>query len=120
MTAYVYIISKNFGDIVHEAMKRANPDAAYINKWYFGLGCFLIYVPLVMVRKINKLAVTHIFGDVMIFVTLTAIVVYGGLAVKDRGGFSTAGLAPMNYSLWPDAIGFSVYAYEGIGVILPI
>ena len=22
--------------------------------------------------------------------------------------------------LWPDAIGFSVYAFEGIGVILPI
>ena len=26
----------------------------------------------------------------------------------------------INPVLWPDAIGFSVYAFEGIGVILPI
>jgi proton-coupled amino acid transporter len=114
VTAYVYFITKNLQQIMQQAL------SVTINKWYFGLGCFVIYVPLVMVRRMDKLAMTHVFGDIMIFTVIASLFVYGALAIKENGGFSTENVKPINMSLFPDAIGFSVYAYEGIGVILPL
>jgi len=63
---------------------------------------------------------THIFADVMIIITIIVISVYAGIAISDNGGLDTAGVQFINHKHWSDAIGFSVYAFEGIGVILPI
>ena len=76
-----------------------------------------IYVPLVMVRKIEVFATTHLFGDIMIFVTVITVCVYAGIEVRDDG-WDTKGAQFINSTLWPDAIGFAVYAFEGIGVVV--
>jgi amino acid permease len=52
-----------------------------ISKWWFGFLCFCIYVPLCWVRKVEKLAATHLFGDIMIIFTVITIFVYAGIAV---------------------------------------
>lgn len=91
-----------------------------ISKWWFLLICMCIFVPLVFVRKISVFATTHLFGDIMIIITIVVLCVYAGIDIGDRGGFDTEGVAFLNTTLWPDAIGFSVYAFEGIGVILPV
>ena len=114
VTAYVYFISKNLQQIAVHAM------GITINKWFFGLGCFIIYVPLVMVRKMDTLAMTHVFGDIMIFTVIVSLFIYGGLAIQENEGFSTENIEPLNTATWSNAIGFAVYAYEGIGVILPL
>ena len=80
----------------------------------------IIYVPLVLVRKIEKFAATHLFGDIMIFITLVAIITYASVHVSDQRGFTTEGFVAFNVTLWPTAIGFAVYAFEGIGIILPV
>ena len=77
-----------------------------------------IYIPLVMVRKIEVFAVTHLFGDILIIVTLIVIFGYAGSDLSKKG-VQMDGIKPVD-NLWADAIGFSVYTYEGIGVILPI
>ncbi len=78
----------------------------------------MIYVPLVMVRKIEVFAATHVFADAMIIITLIIIFSYAGIDIaKDGTKFDS--IKPVG-DLWADAIGFSVYTYEGIGVILPI
>ena len=82
--------------------------------------CLAIYTPLVLVRKIEVFAVTHLFGDIMIILTIFVIFSYAGYYVHTNDGWSPQGLKPIDPVLWPDAIGFSVYAFEGIGVILPI
>lgn len=79
----------------------------------------IIYVPLVFVRKIEVFAVTHLFGDIMIIVTMVVICIYAGVDVG-KDGWQGGSLKAFNSALWPDAIGFSVYTFEGIGVILPI
>ena len=48
----------------------------------------VIYVPLVLVRKIEKFASTHLFGDIMIFITLVAIITYSSIHVSESGGFT--------------------------------
>ena len=44
-----------------------------------------IYVPLVYVRKIEVFAVTHLFGDVMIIVTMIVICIFAGIDVSKDG-----------------------------------
>ena len=63
-----------------------------INKWWFALICVAIYTPLVLVRKIEVFAVTHLFGDIMIILTLIVIFAYAGYYVHDNGKWSPEGL----------------------------
>jgi solute carrier family 36 (proton-coupled amino acid transporter) len=92
----------------------------FINKWWFLPIIMAIYVPLVWVRKIEKFAKTHVFADIMIFATLVACITYATIHDVRNNGFTTEGFKAFNPALWPDAIGFSVYAFEGIGIILPV
>ena len=41
-----------------------------------------IYVPLVMVRKIEVFAVTHIFADIMIIISIITIFGYAGASLS--------------------------------------
>ena len=122
--AYIYFISSQIGGpggiIQCISSTDANcSDGTVISKWWFMLICSAIYVPLVMVRKIEVFATTHLFGDLMIIITIVVVCTYAGINVKDDG-WDAKGAQFINSTLWPDAIGFSVYAFEGIGVVLPI
>lgn len=107
-------------------MKMGTAPADVVNpaywKWVFGLLCFAIFVPLTFIRKVEKLAATHLFGDIMILFTVIVIMVYAFIAVANRGHYSYTDevLIKINPPLFPNAIGFSVFAYEGVGIIIPV
>ena len=127
MCAYIYFIASQIGGPggIVQCVTSNNgidddcSDGHEVDKWWFLLICCAIYIPLVMVRKIDIFAATHIFGDIMIIVTVIVICIYAGINVSDKG-WDTKGVVFLNGALWPEPIGFSVYAFEGIGVILPI
>jgi amino acid permease len=86
--------------------------------WYFGLMCFLIYTPLCWVRNLEKFNSTHIFADVIIFVTAIVVIVYTIIyAAKNPIG---EGIEVFNSNTFLNVIGFAVYSYEGIGIIIPV
>jgi proton-coupled amino acid transporter len=76
-----------------------------------------IYVPLCWVRKIETLAPTHVFADLMIFITVVSILTYAFIKI-DKDGFQP--VPALNENTFIDAIGSMVYSYEGVGVIIPV
>ena len=78
----------------------------------------MIYVPLCLVRKIEKFAFTHIIADALILITTIVILVYALMQLSDEGWGN--GNQPFNESKWLNMIGSAIYSYEGIGVILPL
>ena len=92
VTAYIYFIASQIGGPggVIPCMTAPSDDpecinGTVINKWWFLLICMIIYVPLVFVRKIEVFAVTHLFGDVMIIITMIVICIYAGIDVSKDG-----------------------------------
>ena len=94
---------------------------AVISKWMFMIPFALVYIPLVWIRKTEKLAFTHLLSDVIIAFVIVTVCVYGGIAAGDRQhnedlvskyytGFAGFGVG----------ISSSVYAFEGIAVVLPV
>ena len=89
-TAYVYFIASQIGGEggVIPCITSDNDactGGVEIDKWIWMPICMLIYVPLVMVRKIEVFAVTHLFGDIMIIITLIIIFGYAGKSLSDNG-----------------------------------
>lgn len=114
--AYIYFIASQITGILNAAYDTTLPNHF---KWWFMPVCFVILLPLVMVRKIETFAKFHVFGDAMIFISLIVIVIFASASDKTNG-FQDQGVPWFNKQLWPDSIGFAIYAFEGIGVILPV
>jgi hypothetical protein len=91
-----------------------------VNKWWFLPISFLVTTPLVWVRKMERFAPVYFTGNILIFLTLLSIITYASIHALRDSGFTTEGFLAVNFALWPDAIGFSVYAFDCIGIILPI
>ena len=64
----------------------------------------------------------HVFADFAIVMTLLIIIVYGVIYMSSAHIINKS-LPPIymiNPVTWSDAIGFSVYLFEGIGLVLPV
>ena len=127
-TAYVYFIASQLGGeggviqcaTSHNGDENDCSDGSITDKWWWLLICLGYFLPLIYVRKVEKFSITHIFSDVLIMISILVLCIYAGVDVSNRGGFATECILPISPTFWPSAIGFSMYAFEGIGVILPI
>lgn len=82
-----------------------------------------MFTLLCWVRKIEIFASTHIFADCMILITLIYVIVCGGLTIRKRNENDEPGpekVKPIVSSGWAVGFGWSIYSYEGIGIILPV
>ena len=65
----------------------------------------------------EKLAFTHVIGDVIILTVVGAIFVYAGMEIADTGVVhQNAFFTAKSYA----AIPYSAFAFEGVAVVLPL
>jgi proton-coupled amino acid transporter len=77
-----------------------------------------VTTPLSYIREIGKFAFSYLIADVLILVTGLVILVFATMNLSDNGWGE--GVVAFNDATWLSMIGSSIYAYEGIGTILPI
>lgn len=92
--------------------------ALNVDTFNIAVGVIIVYTLLAWVRKIEKFSLAFIFGNFFILLSCTVIIIYCAKIIDERG--PGEGFIPMNYSLYWSMVGFSVYCYEGIGVVMPI
>ena len=104
----------NFSDVIYHAFE------IDVSRFYIAIIQFVVFTLLCYVRKIEIFASTHVFADLMIVVALVTIIVYGTIKMVNAGETQIDTIPFINTKTYSDAIGFSVYAFEGIGIILPV
>lgn len=114
--AYIYFIASQTTGIIEMTFDVVVPDSY---KWIYAPICFIILYPLVLFRKIQVFAKFHVFGDVMIALLIVTCLAYATKGVA-TDGWKDENLPLFNKKEWPNCIGFAVYSFEGIGVIIPI
>ncbi|EGG10856.1 uncharacterized protein MELLADRAFT_41988 [Melampsora larici-populina 98AG31] len=80
-------------------------------------GQLIAYLPLSMIRNIQKLSGTALIADVFILIGLVYVFGY------EINLMATVGVAPIqafNPDSFPLLIGTAVFAFEGIGLVIPI
>ena len=109
--AYITFIVSSINNILKAFDKKP------INNWILGACCFVIYVPLTLVRKIEKFAFFHIFADVAIMIGVTVILVFTFIEL-DKNGTEETEL--INKKTFLSFVGLAAYTFEGIGIIIPV
>jgi proton-coupled amino acid transporter len=89
-----------------------------LDKMVVGLILCILYIPLAWVRKIEKFAFAFVVA--IFLIAFSCIVITGFCIDKLVKEGPDPGFKPINYNTMWDVIGFSVYTYEGIGVVMPI
>ncbi len=87
-----------------------------VNLWIFLPILMIVYVPLVWIRNLEKLAFTHLIGDVVIIIVITTCMTYAGIEIGDHG----AEVNPLVTPVFFKAVPYAAFAFEGIAVLLPL
>ncbi|KAG0150494.1 hypothetical protein CROQUDRAFT_652419 [Cronartium quercuum f. sp. fusiforme G11] len=113
VAAYTIFIAENL-----QAFVLAITDCKMLIPIYVLIfGQLIAYLPLAMIRNIQKLSGTALIADVFILVGLLYVFGY------EINVISTIGVAPIkafNPESFPLLIGTAVFAFEGIGLVIPI
>lgn len=76
-----------------------------------------IFVPLSLIRNITRLLLSLLVANAFIFIGLVVIVYYTGIDLAKYGAAETKAFNSESWSLF---IGVAIFAFEGIGLIIPI
>ncbi|RXK38547.1 solute carrier family 36 (proton-coupled amino acid transporter) [Tremella mesenterica] len=89
----------------------------YISVGYLIFAQLLVFLPLSMIRNLAKLSGTALVADAFILIGLIYIGTIETTVLAKRG---VADVALFNKADFPLLIGTAVFAFEGIGLIIPI
>ncbi|KAK2170350.1 hypothetical protein LSH36_3g17049 [Paralvinella palmiformis] len=110
-TVYILFITQNVSQVVKAASKGFD-----LNTRLYAFLVFVLLVPFVFVRKLTHLAPFSMFANVLTVVGLVITVQY---CFHDLPSSSTYP-AFTSWKELPLYFGIAIYAFEGIGIVLPI
>lgn len=88
------------------------------------IGVFLmcILIPMSWVRNISKFSFTFLIGNTLILTTcvIVSFVLISRFFEREIGERLGPDIIAMNMDSYWSMVGFSCYAFEGIGVVMPI
>lgn len=81
-----------------------------------------ILIPIAWVRNISKFSFTFLLGNTLILTTviIVSVVLIHTFINREPGEKFGPDIVPLNSDHYWSMIGFSCYAYEGIGVVMPV
>ncbi|KAI9497217.1 transmembrane amino acid transporter protein-domain-containing protein [Zychaea mexicana] len=112
--AYMVFVAQNIQALV-EAL--SNCDIR-VPLPYLILGQVAIFVPIAMIRKIQKLSSFALIADLFILMGLLYLYYYDFLVLATHGIGQVEWI--INTKSFPMFIGTAVFTYEGVGLVIPI
>jgi proton-coupled amino acid transporter len=78
----------------------------------------ILFVPFSLVRKIKEFSITSFLGDLFILIAIGFIIGCDTFIISENG--INPNITQFNLQKFPTFLGTAIFAYEGIGMILPI
>ena len=79
----------------------------------------IVLPPVAWVNNIAQFAFTYMLGNLLILLTMISVSVYCISIMLEKQSFGPNLIAYNPDGFWI-MVGFAIYAYEGIGVVMPI
>ena len=75
-----------------------------------------IYVPLCWIRDMEKLAWSHLLGNILIIIVVVSVLSFSTIQLADHGTQPQAAFTVLFFK----AIPYSAFAFEGVAVVMPL
>lgn len=85
----------------------------------YAIAILIIYTSISWVRDLAKFSFAFILGVFLITLTTIYVIGYSGMLISEQGG-AGSGIEFINSVGYMNTLGFTIYCYEGIGVVMPI
>ncbi|KAI8334976.1 transmembrane amino acid transporter protein-domain-containing protein [Chlamydoabsidia padenii] len=112
--AYMVFVAQNLQSLIETLSK----CEIRMPMSYLILGQIAVFVPLAMIRKIQKLSAFALIADVFILLGLIYLYYYDFLTLATQGIGNVEWV--INAKSFPMFIGTAVFTYEGVGLVIPI
>ncbi|ORZ09462.1 transmembrane amino acid transporter protein-domain-containing protein [Absidia repens] len=112
--AYMVFVAQNMQSLI-EAISRCE---IRVPSSYLILGQIALFVPLAMIRKIQKLSAFALVADLFILLGLLYLYYYDFLTLATQGIGNVEWF--INAKSFPLFIGTAVFSFEGVGLVIPI
>jgi len=112
--AYMVFVAQN----AHAFIMSVSNCKTDIGLHWLILGQLFIFVPMAMIRKIQKLSVFALIADVFILLGLSYLYYYDAFVLITKGFGNVEWI--INPTSFPLFVGTAVFTFEGIGLVIPI
>lgn len=118
--AYIVFTSENLRAFYSSIFHVEDPSS--LNILWFILVQLVIFLPLSLIRDITKLSLLAVLANVFILIGLVTIIYFTlyELLINNHGQFAGGIQYYFNQSDFSLFIGVAIFAFEGIGLIIPI